>query len=165
MKKIKATVILEIMGKPAEHIQTILNGIVENLGKEKDVKIINEKIAEPKELEGKKGIFTSFAEVELETGLEKLMLLLFAYMPSHVEIIEPENLQLRNADLNIFFNELMRKLHQYDEIAKTMLIERENLNKMIKDGKIRVESVIDVKGGKRVGKVAKKPIRKKAKKK
>jgi len=162
MAQIKAILILEIMGKPAEHIQSVLKQIIENLGKEKDVKIISSNMAEPKEIEGKK-IFTSFAEIELEAELNKFMLLLFSYMPAHIEIVEPENLQLRNTELNIFFNELMRKMHQYDEIAKAMLIERENLNNMIKDGKIKVEGVIDIENKKKQGKKSKK-ARKKSKK-
>ena len=155
MAQIKAILILEIMGKPAEHIQSVLKQIIENLGKEKDVKIISSNMAEPKEIEGKK-IFTSFAEIELEAELNKFMLLLFSYMPAHIEIVEPENLQLRNTELNIFFNELMRKMHQYDEIAKAMLIERENLNNMIKDGKIKVEGVIDIENKEKQGKKSKK---------
>src|SRR3989344_1350462 len=121
MAQIKAILILEIMGKPAEHIQSVLKQIIENLGKEKDVKIISSNMAEPK------------------------------------------NLQLRNTELNIFFNELMRKMHQYDEIAKAMLIERENLNNMIKDGKIKVEGVIDIENKEKQGKKSKK-ARKKSKK-
>ena len=137
MTQIKAIMILEILGKPPEHIKEILEKMIETLIKEKDVKVIHSKVAEPKQQQGE--IFTSFAEIELETTLDKLMLLIFAYMPSHLEIIEPENLEIKNTDINSFFSEMMRKLHQYDEIAKTMLIERENLARAIQEGKIIVQ--------------------------
>jgi len=48
-------------------------------------------------------------------------------MPAHVEITNPESLIIKNYDLNVFFNELVRRLHQYDEIAKISLMERTNM--------------------------------------
>ena len=138
-EKIKAVLILEILGKPAEHIKKVLGEIVDNLGKESKITLISKKIADVKELPEQKGIFTTFAEVEIESCLDKLMMIIFGYMPSHIEIIYPEDLKINNADLNLFFNELARKLHQYDELAKTMLIEREIIAKQIQEGKIKVE--------------------------
>ena len=67
------------------------------------------------------------------------MMIIFGYMPSHIEIIEPENVTMRNSEMNLFFNELMRRLHQYDELAKGVMIERQILAQQIKDGRIQVE--------------------------
>jgi len=141
-EKVNTILMLEILGKPKEHVKKILSEIVGKLIKEKNVKLINKKIAEPKLVEGQEDIFSSFAEVEVETSLQVLMLLIFGYMPSHIEIIEPENLKLSNNELNIFLNELTRKLHQYDELAKGLLLERQALAKQIqeqiKEGKIKI---------------------------
>lgn len=122
-ENLNVILIIEILGKPADYIKGELSKIVENLGKEKDVKMIYNKIAEPKKLEN--DVFTTFAEIEIVTSLEKLMMIIFAYMPSHIEIIKPEDLKIKNSDLNSFLNEIIRKLHQYDELAKAMLIEKE----------------------------------------
>ena len=150
--KITAILILEILGRPPEHVTKILKEIVDKLGKEKNVSIIKKNLAEPKQIEGK-DIFTSFAELEIETDLSTLMLLTFAYMPSHMEIIEPEDLKIKNSDLNMFFNELSKKLHQYDELAKALMIERRIIAQKIQSGEIKVKE----------GKV--KPTKKKVKKK
>ena len=139
MEKVRAILMLEILGKPKEHIKKTLAEIVKKLGEEKDVEIKEKKIAEPKKLEGeeiKQELFTSFAEIELETSLNKLVAICFGYMPSHLEIIYPEDLKIKNADLNMMLNELTRRLHQYDELAKGMIIERQILAKKIKDGEI-----------------------------
>jgi hypothetical protein len=135
---VQAVFIIEILGKPAEHLKKTLSEIVKKMGEEKNVKIVDKKIAEPKELEGQEGFFTSFAEVEFQTNIQQLMLLIFGYMPSHIDIIIPEELRIRNSDLNLFLNELTRRLHQYDEIAKTVLMERQIIAKQIREGKIKI---------------------------
>lgn len=137
-ENLKAIFILEILGKPAEHVKKILGEIVERLGKEKNVKVFRKNMAEPKEVEKEKGFFTSFAEIEFETDLHTLMLLVYGYMPSHVEITEPEELKIKNSDLTSFFSDLAMRLHQYDEIAKTILLERQAIMKQIQEGKIKV---------------------------
>lgn len=161
MENINAIIMLEILGKPAEHITKILTEIVDKLGSEKDVEIINKKIAEPKSVEGKENLFTSFAEIEIQTTIGKLMAICFGYMPSHVEIISPEELKIKNNDLNMVLNELVRRLHQYDELAKGLMIEREILAKKIQAGEIKIAE------NKREGekKVEEKKVKKRQKKK
>jgi hypothetical protein len=156
-ENITAVLMLEILGKPAEYIGKTLSEIVDKLGKEKNVRVVNKKIAEPKLVEGQENLFTSFAEVEIETSLDRLMLLIFGYMPSHIDIITPEELKVKNSDLNLFFNELTRKLHQYDELAKSLMIERQIIAKQIQDGKIKI-----VKEGKKEKQIKEKKTTKKA---
>ena len=139
-QKIDVVFMLEILGRPPEHIKETMVQIVERLGKEKDVRIINKMIAEPKKVEGQQDIYSTFAEVEIETSLPQLMLLIFAYMPAHIDVITPEELKVPNYDFNVFFNELTRRLHQYDELARGLMIERQILSEQIKEGKIRVEN-------------------------
>lgn len=139
MENVRAIIMLEILGKPAGYIKKILGDIIKKLGEEKDLKVKESKVAEPKKVEKREDLFTSFAEIEIETSLQKLMAVCFAYMPSHIEIIYPEEIKIRNSDMNMFFNELAKRLHQYDELAKGLLIERETIAKMIKEGKVKVE--------------------------
>ncbi len=138
-ESVRAILILEILGRPAGHVKEILSKIIEKLEKEKNVRLLDKRIAEPKEIEGQENIFTSFAEVEIETNLQTLMLLIFAYMPSHIDIITPEDLRIKNSDLNLFLNELARKLHRYDELAKTLMMERQIIAKQIQEGKLKIE--------------------------
>lgn len=139
--KIDVVFMIEILGRPPEHIKETLSQIIERLGKEKDVVVINKVIAEPKKVEGQEEVYTSFAEVEIETTLSQLMLLIFAYMPSHIDVITPEELKIPNYDFNVFFNELTRRLHQYDELARGLMIERQILAKKIEEGKVDVKHI------------------------
>jgi len=161
-EKLNAILMLEVIGKPADYLKQALGELIEKMGKEKDVKIIKKTIAEPKILE--QGIFSTFAEIEIETNMQTLTLLTFGYMPSHVDIITPEELKIRNSELNVFFNELARKLHQYDEIAKALMMERDMLVhqlKQVQGNAVRVEEIAMPSEGK----VKKEARKKKSKKK
>ena len=54
-------------------------------------------------------------------------------MPAHVEIISPELITLTNNGLNEMLNELTRRLHGYDEVARTLQVEKEILNRKMKE--------------------------------
>lgn len=126
-EEIKAVMIFEILGKPAEHLIETLRGIIDKLGKEKGVKVIEKKIREPKSVENSE-LFSSFAEVEIEfDSLQKLLTTIFNYMPAHIDILGPSELRIKNFDLCSVCNDLMTKLHAYDGIAKTLVFEKSNL--------------------------------------
>ncbi len=125
-EKIRAFLIFEMLGRPPEHLEKTLNEFIDKIGNEKDIEIINKKTNEPRKIEeAKEEIFTSFAETEIEfEDISSFLKIVFGYMPSHIEIAEPEEIKMKNFDFNGFINELTRKLHQYDEIAKRLAIER-----------------------------------------
>lgn len=134
MPQIQSSFILEILGRPVEHVKEALNTLVLKLGSEKGINIIDKEIHEPVLVENSKDLFTSFADVQLEIdSLEKYFAVLFAYMPSNVEITSPPNLTLSNAILNELGNSLIQRLHQYDAIAKSSIAEREFLLGKIKE--------------------------------
>jgi len=133
-KKITAVMILEIIGKPAEHLVKTLEEIIKELGNEKGVKINNKKINEPTELKDRKEFFTTFAEIEVEVEEAlQLAILMFKYMPAHVEIVSPESINLTNNEYSDILSELTRRLHKYDEVARVVQMEKGILEKKLKD--------------------------------
>ena len=132
-KKITAVMILEIIGKPAEHLVETLEQISKEMGEEKGVKMINKKISEPVELKERKDFFTAFAEIEIEIDEAlQLAILMFKYMPAHVEVISPESLVLTNNEYGDILSELTRRLHKYDEVARVVQMEKDILEKKLK---------------------------------
>lgn len=124
---------LEILGRPPEHIQETLEGIINKIDAEKSISVINKKIKEPKLIEGKDNLYTAFAEVDLEVEyVMNILFIVFKYMPSYVEITEPEKLYLKNSELNETFNELTRRLHSYDETARILQMEKKILEDRLK---------------------------------
>jgi len=132
-EKLNVIMIIEILGKPPEHLIETLNEILKKLGEEKGVKIKDKKINEPVVLKENENFYTSFAEIEIDVdGISLLADLMFKYMPAHVEILSPENISVINNELNEIFNSLMRKLHGYDEVARIIQTEKILLQRELK---------------------------------
>lgn len=125
---INAVMIIEILGRPPEHLLETLKKLVEEMGNEKDVEIVSKEIREPVLVKDSKDFYTTFAEIEVKVSeISRLVFLMFKYMPSHLEIISPENVSLKNNSFNEIFNELLRRLHSYDEIARVLQVENQKL--------------------------------------
>lgn len=134
--KIKAMFIFEILGRPPEHIKNSLEEFINKLGENKGLEITSRKVHEPKPVEDKnsKGLFTTFAEVEISAdSINMIFSIVLNMLPANVEITEPEEIRLNNFDLSFVLSDLSVKLHKYDEIAKISLLERNNLLNRIKE--------------------------------
>ncbi|MBD3252142.1 hypothetical protein GF386_00230 [Candidatus Pacearchaeota archaeon] len=128
--KIKARFIFEILGRPPEHIKETLEKVVDTLGKQEGVKILEKKVHEPKllEKENVENMFTTFSEVEVEVdNLNLVFLIVLNMLPSNVEITEPSELKTTNFDLTAILSDLAIKIHKYDEIAKALTLQRNQL--------------------------------------
>lgn len=175
MEKVKAKLIIEIMGRPAEHLFKALNELVDKLGTEKGISFINKSLNEPKAIEKAPGFFTSFADLEMEfDSLNHFFNIVFNYMPAHVEIYEPEKFKVEAFSLNEIANYIVSRLHRNEGIMKTLMGEREILMKQLEHikngGKIedlypKQEVKKQADGKKTHKKSAKKPKAKKGKKK
>jgi len=134
MEKIQARIIIEILGRPPEHIKEGISTLVSKLGLEKGVRIVEKTIHEPIEVKDAKNIYTTFAEVLLEIdSVEILFGIIFGYMPSHIEVIEPEEIKLKNIHFNEIGNRIVQRLHDYDAILKKVLIEKEIVEKELRE--------------------------------
>jgi hypothetical protein len=132
MEKIHVFLVLEILGRPKEHVKEALNTLVVRMGSEKGVKIINKTYHDPVPVEGSKELFTAFAEVGLELeSLSEYLGIVFAYMPSNIEVVKPEKLVLTKSDLNQLANTLTQRLHNYDAITKQTIAERDAVIKKL----------------------------------
>ena len=111
--------IVEMAGRPAEHVKNVLSEHVGQMKNIKDVEIIRMSVSEPKKLEAEQEAYTCFAEIELkvETFL-RLTELIFDFMPSSVEVMNPSTIRMESFDATSFLNNLAGRLHRYDEIAK-----------------------------------------------
>jgi hypothetical protein len=133
-RKIKTMFVLEIVGRPAEHLTTTLEEIIGKIGDEKGVKVLDKKINDPVEMKEQKGFFTTFAEVELELdSILNLAILVFKYMPAHIEIVQPETITLDNSGFNDILNELTRRLHGYDEVARVLQLQSAQMQRKLKE--------------------------------
>jgi len=128
------TIMLEVIGRPKEHLKEVLQDLIKKIGQEKGIKIKHSEVYEPTELKDNKSLYTSFAEMDIEAdSMREIMQITFKYMPSHIEVVSPENLTLNNNFLNDIFNELTRRLHAYDQIVRIVQNEKIILEKQLKE--------------------------------
>ena len=159
MANIQARMIIEILGKPKDNVSLAVNNIVNKLSTEKGVKIIEKKIHEPVEVKDARELFTTFAELLVEfDSVSTYLLISFAYLPSNVEIISPEKIELTNQDLTFLGNKISQRVHDYDAITKNVLMERDMLVRKLHEVAPHLFKPVE-------GKKETKPIKKKKPKK
>lgn len=133
---LKTRMIIEIAGFPKEHVDKALNVTAENFAKEtKQVKVTSKKIKDAQPVKigkiEKTKMFSGFVEFEADVeNFSTMVGLIFDWMPSSVEILEPENTVESARELNNVLNDLASRLHQYDAAvkklrAKTVLLAKE----------------------------------------
>ncbi|HUS48950.1 MAG TPA: hypothetical protein VMZ91_02195 [Candidatus Paceibacterota bacterium] len=133
-KNIRAMIIIEVIGRPPEHLTETLNSMIKQIDEEEGVTVKEKKMKEPILMKDQKDFYTSFAEIEIEIEqILDLAMLIFKYMPAHIEIISPELIALTNNGWNEILNETARRLHGYDEIARIVQTEKTILERKLKE--------------------------------
>lgn len=132
-KELRVLMIVEIIGRPKSYLKENLDGIIKKIKEEEGVSIIDTKIAEAKQIQDK-NLYSSFAEIEINVKDDlTLFRVIFTYLPSHVEIINPSELRMRNFDLSAICNEIVKTLHRYDELAKVLAYQKQILEKQLEE--------------------------------
>ena len=124
--KLTAVMILEVMGRPKEHLIETLQKLLTQIKEEKGLEIISQKVNDPVLVKDQKDLFITFAEIEIEVDDPLLLaILMFKYMPSHMEIIEPEKFIMTDYGFGDILNELTRRLHRYEELIRVVQMQLE----------------------------------------
>tara|TARA_Y100000310_G_C20665841_1_gene807418 strand:+ start:1630 stop:2091 length:462 start_codon:yes stop_codon:yes gene_type:complete len=131
--------IVEMAGRPANHVKESLSkhvGVLDKLG---DLTVHKTTVSEPKEMEKSKDskeiepVFTCFAEVDFETEtFSRMTQVMFDFMPSSVEVIEPAKVSLESAEATELLNNLSGRLHRYDEVARVAQFKANHLEGQLK---------------------------------
>ena len=119
--------IIEVIGYPADHVDSTLSQIIEKLEKEDGIRIINRIIHKSKQL---KKFFTAFVELEIDIdNLQKTVQFCLDYHPSSIEIQDKENLKIETKELTNSLNDILGTLHKYNMLTKNMEAQLMALNK------------------------------------
>ena len=122
---IRCRTIIEVLGKPKEHVESSIKEYLEHIKQDSELVILNEEYSELKE-HGK--LWSQFAELDLIVkGTQKLISFCFEYMPSSIEVVKPENLDMTNREISNFLNDLQARLHNVDMIVKQLKAENDFL--------------------------------------
>ena len=127
--EIRARVIIEILGSPVEHVEKTIKDVVNELEKKK-ISILKKEISEPEKIEK---FYSSFAEAEFKCNdFDTLLDVCFDFMPSVVEIIEPEEFKLDAKILEDFLNDLLARLHRNSMVMRNLHAENVLIKKELK---------------------------------
>ena len=136
-KNIKFRAVVEVLGKPKEHVEKSIKEYLEKLKKNERYEVLTEKFAEIKEQE-KEEMWSTFAEIDVKTEkIQDLVSFCFSYMPSMIEILEPNKLIFSETEVSEFLNDMQSKLHQVDMVAKQVKVQNDflmrNMNGLMKN--------------------------------
>lgn len=131
---ILAQVSFEVVGNPKEHVEGSIRDFIANIEKDEEIHIISKEIGEAEAIEG--GLFSTFADTEvLVDRLDKFNWLCVNFMPSHIDIISPEEFRIKDKELTNWFNDILAKLHEITFSYRTLSTKEEafvkNMNAMI----------------------------------
>ena len=133
-KEITVALIFDIIGTPPEHLKETLNLLIDEINKEKGVKVSSRKVNEPVLMKDQKDFYTTFAEAEITAEeISQVVSIMFKYMPANVEIISPERISLSNNKFSEILSEITRRLHSYDEVVRMTQIEKNILEKNLRE--------------------------------
>ncbi|MBU1205071.1 MAG: hypothetical protein KKA61_04560 [Nanoarchaeota archaeon] len=108
--RILTRIIIEIVGKPKEHIEKALRIVVEKIKEQRDIKIVEEQLFNA---EKQNEMFSTFAELGiLFKDIQTLMGFCFDFMPSSIEILDPKKLGFDSNNFAGLINDLLARLHQ-----------------------------------------------------
>ena len=124
---IRVSAIIEMMGAPKEYISKTFRGYIEKLKENRNIIVLNEHFAKPKKRDK---LFVMYVELELlAKDASELVFFCFDYMPSSIEIIEPEKFSYRAADFAAFLNDMQARMHKVDAHLKNLKAKTANLER------------------------------------
>lgn len=136
--KIICRAIVEIVGKPKEHVEKAIKAVIEAAKGIDGLKVLKEDIAETKSLKDEKlsktedkiqkaaggELFSTFVEIEFSAStIDIVSSFCFDFLPSSLEIIEPEELQIKNRHMTKTMNDILAKIHNADMAVKRLNFE------------------------------------------
>lgn len=122
--------IIEVLGFPQSHVDEIMKKVIDKLKGEEGIKIVKQQVAPSEKV---KEMFSSFAEVEVKIAdLGKLNHFCFHYLPSSVEVLDVENVNLSSREFTNYLNDILATIHQYNMIVANLNAENKGLKEKVK---------------------------------
>ena len=128
---ISATAVVEVVGRPQEHVEKILEGATGKI-EEHGYKATRIEIMPVEELEEEKGLYSGFFEADLDfKNHEQLFGFIQDFNPTSIEVSDPEDFEMSLADYNGLVTTVTATIQQYDKIIKEKIAENANLKERI----------------------------------
>ena len=114
--EVETVCVIELVGSPKEHVEEVMKKIVDKV--KESYKLADSKTFDAKQMDK---LWAIFSELTIKFDkIEDLFGFCFDYMPSSVEIINPNKFIVNNTDINTLLNDLVGRLHEYDMMMKNL---------------------------------------------
>ena len=124
---VRCRTIIEILGKPKEHVEKTMRMYVDKIKQDSELIFLNVNFSDAEE---KDKLWAAFVELEMIVkGIPKLIGFCFDYMPSSIEILKPEEFAMKASTIQDFVNDLQARLHTVDMIVKKQKNENDFLKR------------------------------------
>ena len=124
---IRCRTIVEILGKPKDHVEKTLSVYVEKIRQDPELIVLNTNFSDAEE---KDELWAAFVEIEMiAKGVSNLIGFCFDYMPSSIEILKPEEFSMKALTIQDFINDLQARLHAVDMVVKKQKNENDFLRR------------------------------------
>lgn len=124
--QVQVQVIIEVAGKPKEHVESVIKDYIEKLKEDKNYDITEDFIDEAIERDN---LFTTYADIKFwAKDIKMLVGFCFDYMPSSVEILEPEEMIINSKVITDMLNDMQARMHHTDILARNLLEEQKSFN-------------------------------------
>lgn len=131
---IKAILVYEIIGRPADYIENVMNVFLDKIKEKNGVELIKKEVFPVREIEKVKNLYSIVAETEFYfKDIEILLGFMIDTMPASIEIIEPTEIKFDLPKINAFISDYLAILHKYDDVFKKLKLEREILIRKINE--------------------------------
>lgn len=128
--KLKARMTIEIIGSPVEILPKFLQKVMIKFKERGGVSVFKEVYLDPTKVSDK--MFSSFVEVECGVNaIETLLGLVIDFGPSSVEILEPDEINLKTGEFQAILNDLVIELRKMDAKVREVGMQNFALNKRI----------------------------------
>ena len=143
---LRVKIVLEIAGFPKEHVEETMNLLLKKISEDKKINVINHNIHPSKLVDEESKVWSSFLELEfLINKFTSLLGVIFDYLPSSVEIVEPLKISENIGDMNDLLNDLTAKLHEYNHAIKTFQAQNQILGKELMKFKEHIPKTENIK--------------------
>jgi hypothetical protein len=140
-EKIICRAIVEVVGKPKEYVAKAIQTIIESAKEIKGLKIQKTDVEEVKSLKDEKlskteqkiqekagELFSTFAEIEFSAkDFDVVFSFCFDFLPSSIEIIEPEHIEIKSLEVTKMLTDFLSKMHNADMAVKRLNFENSAL--------------------------------------
>ena len=124
---VRCRTIIEILGKPKEHVEKTMRMYVDKIKQDSELIFLNVNFSDAEE---KDKLWAAFVELEMIVkGIPKLIGFCFDYMPSSIENLKTEGFAMKASTIQDFVNDLQARLHTVDMIVKKQKNENDFLKR------------------------------------